>query len=326
MRTAKLSLTILLLLAGAAHAAEVVVSVRQVDDRKAVIATVEPIRQLVARTRLGGTITSLKAREGDTVAAGAQIAFVEDPKLVLQRQALEQRMKSQQAQRDQARMDFDRIQDLQRRGVSTQVQLDQARTMLDVAERNLAAMEAERSIIVQQMSEGAVLAPGAGRVLSVPVSEGRVVLPGESVTTLAEDQYILRLLLPERHAQIIRAGDRVEIAARGLSGGLAGSNAEQRRDGRVRLVYPEIQGGRVMADVEVSGLGDYFVGERTRVYVSTGKRAAILVPANAIYQRAGASFARLKSGGEVVVQTGDVTADGVEILSGLREGDVVVAP
>ena len=44
-------------------------------------------------------------------------------------------------------------------------------------------------------------------------------------------------------------------------------------EGRVRLVYPEIQGGRVIADVEVAGLGDYFVGERTRVYVADGERA-----------------------------------------------------
>lgn len=316
------SLATLLLLAGGAGAAEVVVFVRQVDDRKAVIATVEPVRQLVARTRLGGTIVSLKAREGDTVAAGAEIAFVEDPKLVLQRQALEQRMRSQEAQRDQARIDFDRIQDLQKRGVSTQVQLDQARTALDVAERNLAAMGAERNIIIQQMSEGAVLAPGAGRVLSVPVSEGRVVLPGESVATLAEDQYILRLMLPERHAQIMQAGDIVQIGGRGLSV----NGTDQRRDGRVRLVYPEIQGGRVMADVEVTGLGDYFVGERTRVYVTTGKRPAIVIPASAVYQRAGASFVRMKDGAEVVVQAGDVSPDGVEILAGLREGDVVIAP
>jgi membrane fusion protein, multidrug efflux system len=322
MRIANTSLTLFLLLAATVHSAEIAVAIRQVEDRKAVIATVEPVRQLVARTRVGGTIASLKVREGDTVAAGAQIAFVEDPKLILQKQALEQRMKSQQATRDQARNDFERVQDLQRRGVSTQVQLDQARTALDVAERNLSAMDSERSIIVQQMTEGAVLAPGAGRVLSVPVSEGRVVLPGESVATLAEDQYILRLLLPERHAQIIRAGDSVQIAARGL----AGAAAEQMREGRVRIVYPEIQGGRVMADVEVAGLGDYFVGERTRVYVTTGVRPAIIIPPGAVYQRAGASFVRLKDGAEIVVQTGDVTRDGVEILAGLREGDVVAAP
>ncbi len=57
-----------------------------------------------------------------------------------------------------------------RRGVSTQTQLDQAKTNLDVAERNLTAMRTDRSVIAQQASEGAVLAPGAGRVLNVPVS------------------------------------------------------------------------------------------------------------------------------------------------------------
>lgn len=320
MRMTNLLPILPLLAASVAQAAEIVVTAREIEDRKAIIATVEPVRQLVARTRIGGTIISLKVREGDVVAAGQEIAVIEDQKLVLQRQALDQRIKSQQAQRDQARTDFDRVQDLQRRGVSTQVQLDQARTVLDIAERNLAAMEADRSVIEQQRAEGAVLAPGAGRVLSVPVSEGRVVLPGETVATFAEDNYILRLLLPERHAQIMRAGDSVQIGARGLQD----NGPEQRREGRVRLVYPEIQGGRVIADVEVSGLGDYFVGERTRVYVSTGKRPAIVIPAAAIYQRAGASFVRLKGGAEVVVQAGQQTPDGLEILSGLRNGDVVI--
>ena len=94
-------------------------------------------------------------------------------------------------------------------------------------------------------------------------------LPGETIATLAEDHYILRLQLPERHARFMRAGDAVQIGARGLQT----SERARKREGRVRIVYPEIQGGRVIADVEVDGLGDYFVGERTRVYVTTGKRA-----------------------------------------------------
>ena len=157
--------------------------------------------------------------------------------------------------------------------MSTQVQVDQAKTALDVAERNLAAMRSDRGVIAQQTSEGAVLAPGAGRILTVPVSEGRVVLPGETIATLAEDHYILRLQLPERHARFMRAGDAVQIGARGLE-----DERRAKREGRVRLVYPEIEGGRVIADVDVAGLGDYFVGERTRVYVTTGVRRAIVVP------------------------------------------------
>ena len=102
MRMTNLLPILPLLAASVAQAAEIVVTAREIEDRKAIIATVEPVRQLVARTRIGGTIISLKVREGDVVAAGQEIAVIEDQKLVLQRQALDQRIKSQQAQRDQA--------------------------------------------------------------------------------------------------------------------------------------------------------------------------------------------------------------------------------
>ena len=322
MRFPVLCLVVLAAVPAPAIATDYPVTPVDIDDIKAVIGTVEPVRQLVARARLGGTVTRLLVREGDSVQAGAEIATILDEKINLQAQALDQRIRSQQAQRDQARIDFDRVQELQRRGVSAQSQLDQSRTLLDVADRTLAAIEGDRSVLAQQMAEGAVRAPGAGRVLSVPVSEGRLVLAGEPVATLAEERYILRLALPERHARIMRAGDMVRIGAReGL-----GDDVAQRRNGRVRLVYPEITGGRVLADVDVDQLGDYFVGERTRVYVSVGKRSALLVPTAALYKRAGVSFVRLTSGAEIVVQPGGSVDDKTEILSGLQAGDVVVTP
>jgi hypothetical protein len=120
----------------------------------------------------------------------------------------------------------------------------------------------------------------------------------------------------------MRAGDAVLIAARGDQT----ESEETMRKGKVRLVYPEIQGGRVIADVDVDQLGDYFVGERTRVYVATGKRDTIIVPAAYVYQRAGVNFVRLKNGAEIVVQPGETRPDGVEILSGLADGDVVTHP
>ena len=228
---------------------------------------------------------------------------------------------------------------MQKRGVSSQTQLDQARTNFEVAERNLNALQGDRQVIAEQAAEGAVLAPGAGRVLTVPVSIGRVILPGETIATLAEDQYILRLQLPERHAQFLRAGDEVRIGARGFS-----DDSDAAKRGRVRIVYPEILGGRVIADVDIAGLGNYFVGERTRVYVDTGKRRTIVVPASYVYQRAGVNYVKLDGGDEVVVQPGEARdlddakgviddakgvvgdAKGVEILAGLNDGDRIVAP
>jgi RND family efflux transporter MFP subunit len=326
MRPHLLIVSLVCLMPSVALAAEVVVKSAPVEDWKAVFATVEPVRELVARARIGGTIATLTVKEGDQVAAGAEVATVVDQKFILQMQALDERIRSQQASRDQAKTDFDRIEELKRRGVSSQTQLDQARTALDVAERTLSAMRVDRSVVEQQMKEGAVYAPGAGRVLKVPVSEGRVVLAGETIATLAEDRYILRLKLPERHAQAMHAGDIVKIGARGLEANGSANGEEALRSGRVRLVYPEIVGGLVVADVEVEGLGNYFVGERTRVYVTTGQRNAITLPAAAVYARAGAHFVRLKDGAEVVVQPGEMREGGAEILAGLRDGDVVVTP
>lgn len=290
------------------------------SDEKAVIGTVEPMHEFAGRARIGGTIASLVVKEGDQVEAGAALATVVDPKLVLQKKALDARIQSQAAERDQAQSDYDRAAELQKRGAGAQVRLDAARTALDVATRTLEAMRSDRDVIVQQTTEGAVLAPTAGRVLKVPVAEGSVIMAGETIATIAENHYILRLQLPERHARFLRAGDRVEIGERGAADGGV------RREGKVRLVYPEIEGGRVVADVEAAGVGDYFVGERTRVYVGTGERKAMFVPRAYVYERAGIDYVKLAAGTEALVQLGAPRASDVEILSGLRDGDEIVLP
>ena len=305
-----------------AWAGEITVVRRAVDDRKAVIATVEPVHELVARARIGGTITTLTVKEGDWVKAEDRIAVVVDQKLLLQMRALESRIKAQQAQRDQAQIDFTRAQELRNRGVASQSQLDQARTTLDVAERTLQALRSDREVIEQQSAEGAVLAPGSGRLLKVPVQEGSVVLPGETIAAVAANNYILRLQLPERHARSLKAGDTILVGARGLDV----QDEETLRRGKVVLVYPQIDNGRVMADVAVEDLGDYFVGERTRVYVATGRRPALVIPAASIYRRFGVSYAKLKDGTEVAIQVGLPVEGGIEVLAGLHEGDVVLTP
>ena len=307
--------------------------VRQVtlDDRKAVIATVEPKHDLVARTRIAGTVASLSVHEGDAVKAGDEIALVTDEKLALQMQGLEQRVEARKAELVKAQLDYQRAAKLRQSGTVAQAYLDNARTALRVAERNLEAARSDREVVKQQSKEGAVLAPGDGRILTVPVQEGSVVMGGETVATLAADNYILRLQLPERHARFLKEGDTILVGTRGMDP----SPDEAVREGRVVLVYPEIQDGRVIADVEVKDLGDYFVGERTRVWVATGTRQTLILPERFVYRRFGVSYVTLADGTEVVVQVGMPVAPGmtdesgekeIEILAGLKPGDKVTMP
>jgi RND family efflux transporter MFP subunit len=308
--------------ASALAQAEFQVTVSELDDRKAVFGTVQSVDVVAARARIGGTTRGLAVDEGSAVKAGEVIATIEDPKLGLRLASLDARVRALDAQRKLAQTELNRMRKLRTSGTISQARLDEAQTNLNVATGNRAALTAERAVLEQQMSEGAVLAPAAGRVLRVLVTEGVVVMPGEPVATIAAERYVLRIELPERHARFIREGDEVMVGERGLPPGEAGGL----RKGVIAQVYPEMSNGRVIADVEVAGLGDYFVGERTRVHVATGKRKTILVPADYLRRRHGVTFALVKGEGEVMVQPGQRLGDEVEILSGLRPGDVLQRP
>lgn len=308
--------------APAAAASGLTVEPVQIQDRKAVFATVESIKELAARARIGGTVADLIVDEGDMVEAGQVLAVVGDVKLALQMQALDARIASLQAQLAQARTEFSRATELRRQGVIAQTRLDEARTEMQVLERTVDSVRAERSVIAEQAGQGAVLAPAPGRVLDVPVQNGSVVLPGETVAVIAADSYVLRLELPERHARFLARGDRVLVGPRGLAENAAGTA----RDGEIVQVYPRLTNGRVVADVQVDGLGDFFVGERALVHVATGTRSAIVVPDDYLTRRWGLTFATLVDGTEVVVQPGEPAAGGREVLSGLRPGDVLLPP
>lgn len=312
-----LSLLLVALIATPAWAEnEFTVSKSRIEDLKAVFATVETVDVISARARIGGTVSVLNVDEGAAVKQGQSIAVVGDAKLGLQMKALRARIQSLIAEKNLAVTARDRARKLKESGTIPQKGLDEAETAVDVIERNLLALKAELSVVSEQQSEGAVKAPSGGRVTKVHVTQGAVVLPGEVIATIAAKGFILRLSLPERHARFIHVGDEVRV----------GDDDSAERKGRIQQVYPEISKGRVEADVAVEGLGDFFVGERIRARVGAGERDVLVVPEEFLFQRFGLTFVTLKNGGDIVVQPGLNQSGGVEILSGLREGDVLVKP
>lgn len=306
------------------------VTQQAIADEKSVFATVESANVVPARVRTGGTILDLKVRQGDRVEKDQIIATVGDQKLGLQIQSQAAQAKGVEAQVEQARRDLGRGIQLLKDGYVTKSRFDQLQAAYDVALNNLKSLKAQQSVTEQQQTEGNVLAPTAGRILTVPVTAGTVVLSGDTVATLAEQNYILRLNVPERHANFIKAGDTLRVDRSEMGG----SGSAPSDYGKVKLVYPKVENGRVLADAEVKGLGDYFVGARVRVWIQAGSREAIIIPIRYITTRNGIDYAHLKTGQTTVdipVQRGgpaprEGMPDGLEILSGLKAGDVLVMP
>lgn len=312
------------------EAGEYVVRPVEVTDYKAVFAQVRARDPVPARARIGGSVVELKVDEGSRVVAGEVIATIVDDKLALKKRSAESNLASTRAQLANARTEFERGRKLFAQGLIPKTRFDTLKTAVDVLVGKVASIEAEIAVIAQQAGEGAVKAPASGRVLKVPVTVNSVILPGEVIARIAGGGYFLRLALPERHAAVIREGEQVKVAARArIEGPAAGM-----RTGTVVKVYPELAGGLVQADVEVDGLGDFFVGERTRVWMPVSRRKALLAPVAAVTTRHGVDYVRIagKDGErlEVAVMTGQRRRHGgveaVEVLTGLAPGERIVTP
>jgi len=331
-RAAVFALLVTACLPVTALSAEFVVSPTVIDETKAVFGKVESRDSVPARARLGGTVREIRVDEGSEVAKGDIIAIVVDDKIALQEQAADAKILALESQLKNAKTDLDRAEQLLASGSTTQSRVDQARTQVEVLTNQLTAAEADRAVIAAQAAEGKVAAPASGRVLRVPITQGSVVLPGEEIALVAGGGYFLRLSLPERHAAEIVVGSAVLVGDRpSAAGGRA--TVETADIGELVKVYPQIEEGRVNADVEVDGLGDYFVGERTLVWIPVGKRTVLSVPPEAVVTRHGVDYVRLAEDGgdtEVAVILGAPFQDNgesrVEVLTGLKSGDRIVVP
>jgi RND family efflux transporter MFP subunit len=316
---------------GGAGAAEFVVRAGTIPEMKAVFGQVESRIVVPARARIGGAVRELRVSQGDHVAEGQPIAVIVDDKLPLQLNAAEAKIEALNSQLDNARTQLDRAQQLRATGTGTQVSLDQAKMQFEVTMNQMAAAKAEKTVIEQTAREGTVFAPAAGRVLTVPVTLGSVIMPGEEIARIAPGPYYLRLSLPERHAAEIAQGSDVLVGERGLN--QTPDRLPTAHRGRIVKVYPEIADGRVIADVEVQGIGDYFVHERTLVSIPVGKRKVLAVPPAAVRTVHGVDYVRVataKGEMDVAVILGEAFEDSgqgrVEILTGLHDGDRVVLP
>lgn len=301
-----------------AEAGTLVVQPVAVPEWKAVYGRVEARDSLAARARVGGTLVSLDVSEGDSVKAGQRIAVVRDDKVDFQISALDAQLNALGAQLQNAEAELVRGQTLVDKGVATGQRLDQLRMQVDVFRNQIAAAEAQRQVIVQQGAEGDVLAPAEGKILTVPVTRGSVVMAGETVATLGGGGFFLRLSIPERHAALLDKGASLAVETTGGS-----------LEGRLVKIYPQIEGGRVTADVEVPDLPTDFVDARLLVRVPVGTRQTMLVPAGAIRSHSGIDTLRIASGGgetDRTVMLGERHGGDVEVLSGLVAGDAVVLP
>jgi RND family efflux transporter MFP subunit len=236
----------------------------EITEWKAVQARVSNRATSCRRARASAGSLKSFVSEGDLVTAGQTLGLVIDDKIGFQIDALDAQLAALAAQLETAQAEFARGETLLNQGVVTRQRLTQLSTDVEVTRNQIVSTEAQRAVLTQQQSEGTIVAPADGRVLTVPASRGAVIMPGEPVATIGSGGFYLRLAVPERFAGQLQTGASIRIATCGAE-----------TEGRLAKIYPQIENGRVIADVEVDKLDTAFVNARILVDVPIGTRGRL---------------------------------------------------
>lgn len=311
------ALLILVAQAGAPAGAERhVLALESAPVMRAVYATVESADAAQARARINGVVAARSVDEGDVVEAGARLALIEDPELMPLIEAARAQVEAARAEAVAARQELQRVRPLAARGDASQARLDEVRARVGAANGALDAAQGELSSLEARRLRGAVTAPVSGRVLEARVTAGTAVNRGEVIAAIASAPALIRLALPERHAEQL-----AELETIGLE--LDGTEVSA----RVVQVYPQIEAGRVRVDIQPTRpFEDRFTGRRLQVSVPVEPGEALIAPSRYVFEQSGLSYVNRAEGGRTLVRTGRVWPDRVEILAGARAGDVLLAP
>ncbi|WP_444895247.1 efflux RND transporter periplasmic adaptor subunit [Microbulbifer sp. EKSA008] len=281
------------------------------------IGTIRAVNGVEVTTEAQGVISAIHFKSGQHVRKGDLLAeiFAEPEKAQLQVLDAELRL---------ARRNYVRIKTLLGRGVTTEADLDSARSTLDQVVANI---EVQRARVDQRV----IVAPFSGVLGIRQIDLGQNVSPGESVVSLQQlDPIFVDFSLPEQKYALVKAGLAIQLTTDAFP--------KNTYEGRITAVDPQVDSASrnflIQATLK-NPQHDLRPGMFAQVSVKiSAQRKVLVIPRTALaFAPYGVAVFVLepdKDGEHMIavkrfVKTGEERGDLVEITQGLLVGDIVAS-
>ena len=282
----------------------------QLYDIVEAIGTAHANESVTLTAKVTDTVRSVDFEDGDYVEAGSVL-------LQLTNQEEQALLAEARANLDDAESQLRRVENLAAQGLTSEADLDVARS-------RAAASEARLNTVVARLRDRLIQAPFSGLLGFRQVSPGTMLAPNTAITTL-DDISIIKLdfTVPETFFGAMQPG--AAVLARSVS------YPDREFEGVVRTVGsrvdPVTRAIQVRAHIpnEDRALRP---GMLLTVRVVMAERSALVVPENAVYQIQDRAYV-FRVGADMVaheqeIRLGDRRFGSVEVLGGLEEGDRIV--
>lgn len=288
--------------------------------------------------RIAGRLTQMLVDTGYPVAQGALVAVIEDDEI---RQQLERskaalavvdaQIAQRNAELNNAKIELDRRTQLVESGVLSRNELDTlqmrhavAQSQLELARAQRRQSEAEQRELSIRQGQTRITAPISGTVSRRHVTIGAMVSSATPIVTVVSNSpMIVDAQVSERDVTRIRRGLSVDVTIDSLPG--------EKFTGRIMRIAPTLdaQTRNGMVEIEIPNRGGALKGEMfARLTLNLGSvRETLLIPRDALIYRGdqpGVFMIEEEKAKYVPLETGLTSEDRIEVLKGLKEGDVVV--
>lgn len=286
---------------------------------------VQAIDEMTVYAPLGGKVEKVPLKVGDSVKQGQLVAEITQD----QQAVAEAGLAKAQARLAEARRSEESARRLYDSGAVSESEYNRAKTELKMAEDD-ARIAASQYGTAAKLGQSSLVSPATGTVLEVLARENQVLPPGGPVAVIGDlNRLEVRAELLTYDAVNVKAGHKAVIAGAVLG--------EARIEATVSQVYPKaitrvstlgLEQQRVPVILGLASTGALKPGFDIDVRIVTGSREdVIVVPKTAVFQKGTENCVYVIEKGVArsrAVQLGAENAEAAEVLSGLKEGEVII--
>ena len=288
------------------------------------VGSVQAVHEMSVASKILARVESMNVNAGVAVKAGDIIAVLDSEALDARLEQATAAVATARTRRDQLSREFDRVKEVFASGAANQLEVNRAQSAFEAADSELHQVEQAEREARTILDYATIRAPMNGVVIEKLVEAGDTVGPGQPMVTLYDpDRMQLVASVRESLTQRLEVGNSVDVAVDAIGLQCSGTISE---------IVPESSQGSRSFLVKVTGPcpEGVYSGMFGRLLIPLDDEKVLVIPAAAV-RRVGQielvdvvvdTFLERRA-----VRTGRPMSDGrVEVLSGLRPGEVVVLP
>ena len=293
--------------------------------------TAQASRESKLSFRVSGIVDRLGVKVGQRVEAGALIARLDSRDYELEVGRAKAELSLEEAKLRNAAAEFERVKDLYENDNASLTALDAARANFETAKALVAAATQALELANARVGYTRLTAPVAGFIGSIYAERNEIVGPGQVIATLnSGSRPEVEISIPEALIARIREGDAATVTFDAIPGETLEATVTEVAvaSGDGRTTFPVT----VVLDELHESLRSGMAAEVGLTFGSSGARPPTLVPAVAVGEDEEGRFVfvvediedGIGTARRREVVTGELVTSGLEILAGLRDGDILV--